>query len=188
MLVNATRRDLFAGFALAAWTLPVVARAQGSGALGWTPKALNAGQARTLSAAAETIMPATDTPGAAAVGVPQFIDRALADWCRPADAARLKAGLTDLDARAKAQGASSFEALAPDRRAAMLTAVEAEAVAAAKARPPQPHWWPLLKELATTGYFTSEIGATKALRYDAFPKAYHGCVPLKDIGRTWATS
>jgi len=39
----------------------------------------------------------------------------------------------------------------------------------------------------TIGYFTSEPGATIALRYDPVPGDYRGCVPLKDIGRGWAT-
>ena len=42
-----------------------------------------------------------------------------------------------------------------------------------------------LRELVTIGYFTSKPGATVALRYDPIPGAYHGCVPLKEIGRGW---
>lgn len=177
-----TRRDALFGLALAAWSLPVVAAAQGTPPLGWTPMALSADQARTLSAAAETIMPATDTPGAIAAGVPQFIDRAIADWCAPADVAALKAGLADLDARARAFGAASFAALTPQQCATLLNAVEADA------RAGQAPYWRMLKGLATTGYFTSQVGATKALRYDPIPGAYRGCVPLKEIGRTWATT
>ena len=79
----ATRRDVFAGLALAAWSLPVVALAQGDPALGWAPKALTPDQARALNAAADTIYPATDTPGAIEAGVPQFVDRQIADWCTP---------------------------------------------------------------------------------------------------------
>ena len=56
------------------------------------------------------------------------------------------------------------------------------------APPPQaPSFFPILKELITVGYFTSQLGATKAVRYDPVPGAYHGCVPLKEIGRAWAT-
>ena len=180
MAALATRREVFAGLALAAWSLPVVAAAQGAVGLGWTPRALTDAQARTLSAAAEAIMPATDTPGAVAAGVPQFIDRQIADWCEPAEAARLKAGLDDLDVRAKAAGAASFAALSPQQAQTVLNAVEVDARAAP--------YWRMLKGLATTGYFTSRVGATKALRYDPIPGAYRGCVPLKDIGRTWATT
>jgi hypothetical protein len=182
----ATRRDVFAGLALAAWSLPVVAAAQGAPPLGWTPLALSPDQARALSAATETIMPTTDTPGAVAAGVPQYVDRAIATWCAPADAERLKAGLTQLDDKARGRQAASFAALSADQRTAVLNEVEAEFLAAERQR--QPHYWRSLKDLTTSGYFTSQLGATKALRYDPRPGAYHGCVPVKEIGRGWATT
>ena len=45
-----------------------------------------------------------------------------------------------------------------------------------------------VKELTLLGFFTSEPGATQVLQYEAVPGAYHGCVPLAEVGRTWATS
>jgi hypothetical protein len=44
-----------------------------------------------------------------------------------------------------------------------------------------------MKQATFTGFFTSETGATKTLRYDPFPGDYRGCVPMKEIGRAWAT-
>lgn len=182
-----TRRDAFFAAGIAAWTLPVLARAQAADALrSWTPKALTPPQAATLTAACETIVPSSDTPGAIAAGVPQFVDRAVADWMEPKEAERLRAGLADLDARARATGATSFAELASERRAQVAATVEAEANAAGLAK--QPHYWLALRDLATVGYFTSQAGATKALRYDPVPGAYHGCVPVKDVGRAWATA
>ncbi len=46
----------------------------------------------------------------------------------------------------------------------------------------------LLKELTVVGFFTSEPGATQVLQYEAVPGAYHGCLPLAEVGKTWATS
>jgi glucoside 3-dehydrogenase (cytochrome c) hitch-hiker subunit len=186
------RRDAFRGLALTAlaagWAVPAVAAPPpAQAALTWAPKALTTDQARTLAAAAEAIMPATDTPGAIEAGVPQFVDRVIADWCEPADADRLKAGLTSLDADARMSHGAAFVALTPEQKVSVLASVEATAGAAARRTPPAPHFYPLLKELVTVGYFTSEAGATKALRYDPIPGAYHGCIPLKEIGRAWAT-
>ena len=39
----------------------------------------------------------------------------------------------------------------------------------------------------TVGYFTSEPGATKALRYVAVPGRYEGCIPYKKGDKAWAT-
>ncbi|MBX7124565.1 MAG: gluconate 2-dehydrogenase subunit 3 family protein, partial [Cyclobacteriaceae bacterium] len=44
-----------------------------------------------------------------------------------------------------------------------------------------------MKELTMLGFFTSEPGATQVLQYSAVPGAYRGCVPLSEIGKTWAT-
>ena len=161
----------------ALWAVPTVALAQAAPPLlSWTPKVLTADEARTLTAACERIMPATDTPGAAAAGVPQFIDKTLAIWSEPADAQRLRAGLAALDADARAKFGAPFAGLSPAQQDQVLTAAQS-----------QPYFRQL-REMTTSAYFTSQVGATKALRYDPVPGAYHGCVPVAQIGRAWATS
>jgi gluconate 2-dehydrogenase subunit 3-like protein len=44
-----------------------------------------------------------------------------------------------------------------------------------------------MKELTILGYYTSQPGATKELRYVQVPGRYDGCVPFAKIGREWAT-
>jgi len=173
------RREAALSFG-ALWTalvLPASALAQATPTLTWTPKAVTAEQARTLDAVAETIIPATDSPGARAAGVPQFIDRTLATWSTPADAAAIKAGLDQIDRDAKSAHGAAFAALTPAQQQALLARYDRESKG----------FFNALKELVTVGYFTSEPGATIALRYDPVPGDYRGCVPLKEIGRAWAT-
>jgi gluconate 2-dehydrogenase gamma chain len=191
--MNLTRRQALTGAALsfgAVWatlSVPAGAAAQATATvpLSWQPRALTPQQARALDAMAELIVPATDTPGARAAGVPQFVDRAVADYYEPPEAALIRAGLDRLDADAEADQGVAFAALGAERQKALLGAYEAEA-----GRQPRgaAHFFPLLKELVTVGYFTSEPGATQALRYDPMPGHYLGCVPLSDIGRAWATA
>lgn len=210
MAMSLNRREAALTFG-ALWTtlaLPAGAAAQGLTALSWTPRALTPAQARTLDAVAELIMPATDTPGAREAGVPQFVDRAVGDWCTATDAAAIRGGLDRIEAEAKAEHGASFTALTPAQQAALLERYDAEgrgprtpATAigrgetetglsnqprSAVAPPKGPPFFPVLKDLVTVGYFTSQLGATKAVRYDPVPGAYHGCVPLKEIGRAWA--
>lgn len=45
----------------------------------------------------------------------------------------------------------------------------------------------MMKELALLGYFTSEVGATQALRYVEAPGRYDPCVPYKAGDRDWAS-
>ena len=49
------------------------------------------------------------------------------------------------------------------------------------------HYFHLMKQLTLWGFFTSEPGATKALRYVAVPGHYDGCVPYKKGDKAWAT-
>ena len=149
--------------------------------LTWTPAALTPTQARTLDALAELIMPATDTPGARAAGAPAFVDRAVATWSAPAEAELIRAGLDRLDADARAAHGLAFAALTLEHQAALVSAWAAQAVAG------RPHAFPLLRELVSVGFYTSEPGATQTLRYDPVPGDYRGCVPAAEIGRAWAT-
>jgi hypothetical protein len=44
----------------------------------------------------------------------------------------------------------------------------------------------MMKELTLLGFFTSEIGATKALKYVETPGSYNGNLPYKKGDRAWA--
>ena len=56
----------------------------------------------------------------------------------------------------------------------------------AKASMPK-HYFSMMKELTLLGFFTSEPGATKALRYLAVPGKYDPCMPYKKGDKAWAT-
>ena len=49
------------------------------------------------------------------------------------------------------------------------------------------HFFAMMKQLTLLGYFSSEIGATQALRYVAIPGKYEGCIPYNRGDRAWAT-
>lgn len=51
---------------------------------------------------------------------------------------------------------------------------------------PRRHYFRMLKELTLLGYFTSEIGATQALRYQQVPGKWEACVPYKKGDKLWA--
>ena len=48
------------------------------------------------------------------------------------------------------------------------------------------HYFKMMKELTLLGFFTSEVGSTKALRYIETPGHFDGCVPYKKGDRAWA--
>lgn len=183
------RRQLALGFATigATLVLPGIAVAQVAPALSWTPTGLSLKQAATLDVVAELIIPATDTPGAREAGVPQFVDRAIANYCTPPNALAIREGLDRMEADAQGRYGVSFVSLKPDQQITLLSVYDSEvAPAATQSAPAKALFFPVLKDLVTVGYFTSQQGATKAVRWDPVPGAYRGCVPLSEIGRAWA--
>ncbi len=99
-----------------------------------------------IAQVAELIIPATDTPGAIAAGVPAYIDFVVS---RSQPQQKLfKAGLAWL----RKHGVSELEALcaAVDRGAA---------------RTPEQRWFKAMKSLTSDGYWTSKIGMAQTLGY-----------------------
>ncbi len=45
----------------------------------------------------------------------------------------------------------------------------------------------MMKELALLGFFTSEVGMTRALRYIEAPGTFDPCAPHKPGDRAWAS-
>ena len=50
----------------------------------------------------------------------------------------------------------------------------------------EPRFFAIMRDLTLLGYFTSEIGVTKAYEYVEIPGRYDGCVDLKPGQRVWA--
>ena len=73
-----------------------------------------------------------------------------------------------------------------DARQEGAAGTEAGAATTATEDPPA-HYFRMMKELALLGYFTSEIGATQALRYVEAPGRYDPCVPYTPGEREWAS-
>ena len=134
-------------------------------------------QENVLAEMADTIIPTTDTPGAKAAGVPQFIKKMLADCYEKKDSDAVMEGLDKLEADTKTKYNKGFAEVTNEERIAMLKDVEAT----------KSNFWRIMKDLTVTGYFTSEIGCTQALRYEQVPGKYIGDLPYKKGDKAWAT-
>lgn len=183
------RAGMVLGYAIAAPTLMgVLNGCKATPELAFKPVFLSEDQARLVAEVAEIIIPKTDTPGAKDVGVPGFIDLMLKDCYKKEDQDRFLAGLTEFDNAAKAAYGDLFLDLDAAQQAEHVkkthdAAIEATRSGELKERP----FILMTKELTVTGFFTSEVGATQILQYVAVPGAYHGCLPLAEVGKTWAT-
>lgn len=129
----------------------------------------------------ETIIPATDIPGAKAVNIGAFMTMMVTDCYSDREHAAFKEGLARIDEACRARFGKSFLECTPGERTDLANGLDAEQRASqeTKAKDEPPHYFRMMKELALLGYFSSEIGCTKAVRYIEVPGAYHGDVPYK---------
>ncbi len=159
--------------------------------LSYKPVFLTEDQARTVGEIAEIIIPKTDTPGAKDAGVPAFIDLMLKDVYPQADKDRFLKGLLEFEQQTTKMYGDPFLDLDPSRQGEWVkkvhdAAIEAYKIADEQTKKDKPFIL-MTRELTLLGFFTSEPGATKVLQYNPVPGAYHGCLPLTEVGKTWAT-
>lgn len=142
-----------------------------------------------LNEIAETIIPKTDTPGAKDAKVGEFMTVMVKDCYDEKDQKTFLEGMGKLDDASKKKNNKSFMESTPEERKALLIDLDKEAKDYAKNKKPDDpnHYFSLMKQLTLMGYFTSEPGATKALRYVAVPGRYEGCIPYKKGDKAWAT-
>ena len=133
-----------------------------------------------LTLIGDTIIPATATsPGAGSVAIGRFIITQATDGYPPQSLDRLRRALREIDAASRQRFSQPFPSLGVAEREQVLTAYEAAPQSGA-------HPFRLIKELTLLGYFTSEPGATQALRYDPIPGTFNGSVKLAPTDRSWA--
>lgn len=134
-----------------------------------------------LDEVAETILPETNTPGAKAAKVGAFMAMMVTDTYDEADQQIFRDGMRQLDA-------ASFMAASPAQRLARLEQLDREQkdYMDAKVEDAPAHYFRMMKELTLLGYFTSEIGYTRAMRYVESPGRFEPCVPYTPGETIWA--
>lgn len=143
-----------------------------------------------LNEVAETILPATKTPGAKAAKVGEFMQIMVNDCYETKDQTIFMEGIKKLDEASKQMNGKTFMLSTPAQRTSLLVALDKEAKEYQKTKKgtDPKHYFSMMKELTLTGFFTSEVGATKALRHVAVPGKFIGSYPYKKGDKAWATS
>jgi hypothetical protein len=134
-----------------------------------------------LDEVADTILPATKTPGAKAAHVGAFMSLMVTDTYTDRDQKIFRDGMQQI-------GAAAFMAATPAQRLAQLERLDKEqkTYMDSRADGAPPHYFRLMKELTLLGYFTSEIGCSQAMRYRETPGRFDPCVPSTPGETTWA--
>lgn len=154
-----------------------------------------------LDEIAETILPETSTPGAKAAKAGAFMALMVTDTYTDPNQQAFRAGMKTLDEACRAAASASFMDASPAQRLALLEVLDLEQKTAMEERvterrrhpaPPPPaddeppHYFRMMKELALLGYFTSEIGYTKAMRYVESPGRFEPNAPYTPGDKSWA--
>jgi len=142
-----------------------------------------------LGDVADTILPPTSSPGAKEAGVGSFIPVMVRDCYTKEEQDTFIEGLGKIDEAAKSKFGRKFQGLEATERTELLNEIDKEAKEYQKSKENDKpnHYFHLFKQLTLLGYFTSELGATKALRYVQIPGRYDGDYPYKKGDKAWAT-
>src|SRR5690606_28192999 len=115
---------------------------------------------------ADTILPPTSSPGAKEAGVGAFIPVMVRDCYTPADQKSFTDGLAKINEVAKEKYGRTFEKLESTERTELVAALDKEGKEYQRNKTSEDpnHYFHLFKQLTLLDFFTSELGATKALR------------------------
>jgi hypothetical protein len=156
------------------------------------------------------------SPGAKAAGVGPFITMMIKDCYPDEAQKAFVKGLEDLEARSKKEYNKSFLEMTAAERVDLITKVKDETIAAQKTekddlknaeksnktaevqtspvkaapikdeKKTKPMFFAIARDLTILGFFTSEIGATKANEYIPVPGRYDGNMTMKPGQRVWS--
>ncbi|HTI09461.1 MAG TPA: gluconate 2-dehydrogenase subunit 3 family protein [Puia sp.] len=148
---------------------------------------------------ADTIIPATDSPGARDAAVGGFILKMVRDCTDKKSQNNFIRGFMDLMERTgekegtSGKAGSSFGQRSLAERTAILAHFEQQGrpysgtLGKVQHRLAGDSFFTILKRYTILGYCSSRRGATEGLRYDYIPGRYDGNVPLQPGQRSWAT-
>ena len=141
-----------------------------------------------LNEIAETIIPATTTPGAKAANVGEFMAVMVKDCYEEKNQKIFKEGMDKLQKASDKKYNKAFMEADAKQRHDLLVELDKEqkGYMTNKKSDDPTHYFRMMKELTLLGYFTSEIGATKALRYVDVPGKFEGCIPYKKGDKAFA--
>jgi len=136
-------------------------------------------QERLMAELTETIIPASDTPGAKDISAHLFALKMVDDCFSKEDQVRFTSGLALFDKTVKDRQGRSFIECSPGQRSAALTQLESEK----DSKDPRHFFYATTKDLTIQAYTTSQFYLTKVVVYELVPARYHGCVPVTSVGK-----
>lgn len=160
--------------------------ANNSNGSSFSPQTLTDAQNELVTQLSERIIPATDTPGAKAANVNQYIDHMLTNWNTEEEKEHFLEGLDKVDELSNDQFNSDFIDLGESDQISLMEELEQEARDNPNPDSDLKPFFSMMKEYTVVGYYTSEIGASEELKPDIVPGHYNACMPYSEVGRAWS--
>lgn len=159
---------------------------------------IGAHEETSLAELAETIIPATSTPGAKDISAHLFALKMLDDCYTPEDREKFLKGLQQLDETARTTSGQSFIKCTPAQREALIGGIESRVAAAGSSVKGSPaatggsasstseldFCYSVMKRLTILAYSSSQFFLTKVHVYELVPGRYRGCVPVTNELKT----
>ena len=134
----------------------------------------------------ETIIPATtSSPGAKASKIGEFMKVIVTDCYSPEEQKTFFEGISTIQDKAKKKYNSSFAILTAQQKLETMKFFDNESKKVSNEGENKVHFFTMLNQLTVWGFFSSEPGATQALRYVPIPGRYEGCIPYKEGDGAW---
>ncbi len=145
-------------------------------------------QVALLDEIGETILPATNTPGAKAAEVGKFMEVMVRDCYSPEQQTVFKAGMESIEQASRKMNGKKFMESTATQRHDLLVSLEKEAKTynESKEKDKPVHYYTMMKQLTLWGFFTSKTGMTETLRYLPIPGRYDGALPYAKGDKAWA--
>ncbi|MDO6488094.1 gluconate 2-dehydrogenase subunit 3 family protein [Colwellia sp. 6_MG-2023] len=130
------------------------------------------------------VLPATDTPSAAELDAHGFLDHQLNACHSKAQQADAKTIVNKINKQSQVNFSQAFTKITADQQTALLVALESQTLGFNSQDKEQ---FKDLKALLIFGYFTTEVGATQALNYQAVPGGFKGSVSYSSLKKAWGS-
>lgn len=143
---------------------------------------ISGGQETVLAGIAETLIPATDMPGAKAMNLQQFILRMVDDCQSPEAQKDFENGFAAFEQAVDKKYGKSFDELTATERKTFLTELDTTAKAEREKQSLSSlsKFYSMTRRYTIQGFSTSEYVLTNVLPYNMIPGKFIGCVPITD--------
>lgn len=144
-----------------------------------------------LNDIADTILPGKgEVPGAKAAKTGEYMFMMYSDMLKEDDRTLMLTGLNQIETDAFELFKSDFGSLEKEKKEFLLNNYHNEAFAYGQQKAAglhkEDHFYSLFRNLTLSGYFSSEIGSTKARVYNPVPGGFTGCIPLTPGQKPWS--